>query len=251
MIDRTAKPLDHAVAEDRVAASKEVDLERLAHELRSPLAAIQSTADALAGGHLGPVDPHLAGYLASIRDTARHALAVIARMAGTGHGLAGSDGRAEPIELAQLAAAVVGGMRLLGARSGVRLEVDAGGAPVIAWASPTDVRQMLINLVSNGIAHAGGGATVSVATGSDGREAWIEIADDGPGVAAGVLARLDAGAPLDADPVAPGARIRLGLTLTRQLAQASGGRLEIASGPGGTRARMVLPVPPGEDSPRG
>lgn len=244
MIERTAKLPDHSGAEDRVAASTEVDLERLAHELRSPLAAIQSTADALAGGHLGPVDPLHAGYLASIRDTARHALAVITRMAGSGHNLSGSGGRAEPIELARVAAAVVRGMRMLAARSSVRLEADAGVAPHIAWASPTDVRQMLINLVSNGIAHAGGGATVGVTTGSDGREAWIEVADDGPGVAAEVLALLEAGAPLDADPAAPGTRIRLGLMLTRQLAQASGGRLEIASGPGGTRARVVLPVPP-------
>lgn len=236
-----AKPSDRA--EDRLSGPSEVDLDRLAHELRSPLAAIQSMAEALADGHLGPVDPRHATYLASIRDTARHALAVIARMVGAAHDLGGTFRGPEPVELTWLAAEVAQGMRLLAARAGVRLEAVVGNPPVIARASPTDVRQMLINLMSNGIAHAGGGATIAVTTGSDGREAWIEVADDGPGVAAGVLDRLATGIPLDGDTEgAAGSRIRLGLTLTRQLAAANGGRLEIASSPEGTSARIVLPV---------
>lgn len=244
MIEWSAKAKPSERAEDRLPGPSEVDLDRLAHELRSPLAAIQSMAEALADGHLGPVDPRHATYLASIRDTARHALAVIAGMVGAAHDLEGPFRDPEPVELSRVAAEVAQGMGLLAARAAVRLEAAvAGNPPVIARASPTDVRQMLINLMSNGIAHSGGGATIAVTTGSNGCEAWIEVADNGPGIAAGVLDRLATGAPLDGDTQgAAGSRIRLGLTLTRQLAAANGGRLEIASSPEGTRARIVLPV---------
>lgn len=224
-----------------------IDLDQLAHELRTPLAAIQSMADALAGGHLGAVDPRHAAYLASIRDTARHALAVL--HATLSLAASESPGVRPPcarLDLAALAGGVVSSLGMLAARAGVRLEMRSATLATVAFARATEVRQMLTNLVSNGIAHAGGGASVAVVVGAaDGTGAWFEVADDGPGIPVGVLRRLEAGEPLDGmtDATCVG-RARLGLALTRSLAEANGGRLEIETGPSGTRARVTLPAPP-------
>mgnify|MGYP000049332712 FL=1 len=236
---RCEAPREDVRTEARRAAVVGVDLARLAHELRTPLAAIQSTADALASGHLGAIDPRHAAYLASIRETARHALSVIGGMVD-----ASAPALSAPLDLRGIVTEVTGGLAMLAAAARITLVVETACGDVRATGSPTDVRQMLINLVSNGISHAGAGATVRVAVGGDGlSEVWLDVTDDGPGLPAGILHRLEAAALLDPAPGgARSTRARLGLRLTRQLAAANGGRLELASSPSGTRARIVLPA---------
>jgi signal transduction histidine kinase len=243
-----AEPPERGSAEGQRDAASELDLDRLAHELRTPLAAIQSTADALASGHLGAIDPRHAAYLASIRDTARHALAVIGGMLDvSGRPSSSSDAASASIDLEAIAAEVAGAMAMLAARAGVGLEAPAEGRGARASASVTDVRQMLINLISNGIAHAGGGATVRVTVGGDDRsEVWVDVTDNGPGLPREIVEQLEAGSVLDGGAEGDATpRARLGLRLTRHLAAANGGRLEIATGPDGTRARVLLPAAPG------
>ncbi|MGE0699601.1 MAG: sensor histidine kinase [Hyphomicrobiaceae bacterium] len=230
-----------AVPEERMPLPA-VSLDRLAHELRTPLAAIQSTADALAGGHLGPLDQRLAGYVASIADTARHALAVVDGMLAVPppHD---PDRGPGPLDLAAVAGRVVTSMASLAQQAGVHLALRQPECRAEANAAETDVRRMLINLVINGITHTGREATVIVSSGVDATGApWLEVSDDGPGIApekavalGGVLQPdLPAGAG------ARGARTRHGLAVAHALAGANGGRLELRSGPLGTTARLVL-----------
>ena len=236
---------DGRVAEDDVGIGAGIGLDRVAHEIRTPLAAIQSMAEALSGGHLGNMENrrHLA-YVQSIAETARHALAVVeAMLQRSGAERSSAVHVTERIDLAAVGREVASGMAMLAARSGLRLDVKRCQVEAPALARATDVRQMLINLISNGITHAGGGATVSIATGHamDGG-AWIEVVDDGAGIPPDVLARLESGTPLDGnlDGASPN-RVRLGLALTRALASSNGGRLEIRSGSNGTTARVMLP----------
>jgi signal transduction histidine kinase len=234
------KTIVDAIQSDPLRSDGVIDLQRLAHDLRTPLAAIQSTAEALAGGHLGALDPRHAAYLASIGDTARHALAVLDEAMHPGDASCGPAG--EVLQIRDLAGEVISALEALAAAEGVRLEVANGAVDARACARATEVRQMLINLVSNGITHAGRGSTVSLAWGAGSRaEVWIEVADDGPGIPAEVLARLRDGVPTDGK-IAGDQRRRLGLVLTRDSARACGGRLELVTGRLGTRAKIVLPA---------
>ncbi|MBS0241616.1 MAG: HAMP domain-containing histidine kinase [Proteobacteria bacterium] len=222
------------------------EIRRLAHELRTPLAAIQSMADALHGGHLGKVgnERHLA-YLASIRDTARHALAVMAGMLGTGDPAPTHPADAPAAtDLATLAAEVVTSLASIADQRGAKLAFLQPPRGLLVQAPATDIRQMLINLVSNGLSHGGRGAEIAITIAPvKGGFGAIEVSDDGPGIAQAVLDRVTSGAPIDAT-ASPAFRdrVRLGLTLTKSLAEANGGRLELKSGAKGTRARIVLPL---------
>jgi len=221
----------------------EVCLDRLAHELRTPLAAIQSMADALGSGLFGQIENQRhASYVQSIADTARHALAVIETML-VDRGREAADAEDAPrVDIAALATDVVAGMAVLAARAGVRLVAcDRARSTPQANARATDVRQMLINLVSNGIVHAGGGTEVHVATGEGDGVVWITVADDGAGISQTVLDQLELGLPIDGDDTSV-ERLRLGLALTRALAGANGGRLEIKATSPGTEARILLPA---------
>lgn len=213
---------------------------RLAHELRTPLAAIQALADALAQGYLGPVDnPRHVSYVASIRETARHALAVVDGMTGRNAGVPSSE-HPVTVDLAEISRELVASLALLAARTAVRIEVSDLCKPALCAVNSTEFRRMLLNLLTNALLHGGAGAVVQVHTGAaaDGH-VFVEVVDNGPGIPNGIIERLALGATLD-DAEAEGARARIGLVMTQALAGANGGRLEIVSNGQGTRARLLL-----------
>ncbi|MHB8767237.1 MAG: sensor histidine kinase, partial [Deferrisomatales bacterium] len=149
--------------------------------------------------------------------------------------------RAEVGEV-DLAEAVRTAARLAEGRlpAGACLEVEAP-APLPVWADGGAVHQALWHLVENALWAVGqGGSRVGLACGRDGGEAWLEVADDGPGVAEECLPLLFE--PFyTTKPVGEGAG--LGLTVVHDVARAHGGRVDVAAAPGaGARFRLVLSV---------
>ncbi len=103
------------------------------------------------------------------------------------------------------------------------------------------VEQVLINLIKN--AHESGSAesevTLSLTLDDSGRELRIEVADRGPGMSDNVLAQ--ALLPFYST---KRAGTGLGLALTREIAEAHGGRVLLANREGGgLRVSLLLPQP--------
>lgn len=178
------------------------------HELRGPLAALS-----LAAGRARPVEPLvIEGQL----ERARVALADLA--AARVGGRAGAQAaRHELRELAERVAAAWRG-------TGAEVELDWRAGEVAVDADPRRISQALGNLLSNAVEHGGGGATVRGVRAGD--VVRIEVADRGPGLRPGGRR--------------PG-RGR-GLTIAARAAEDAGGRVRIASGPGGALAAVELPV---------
>jgi signal transduction histidine kinase len=185
----------------------------LAHELRSPVAALAALAERAARAGLD------ADTTARLLALARAAARDVERL------LSDPDlvsVRPAPVTLD----ALVEGL----ARPGVDLDVER----LTLACDATRVRQALANLVENGLRH---GTRVEVSARAADGWAAIEVSDDGPGVAPGL------------DPFARGVSgagsTGYGLWLARAVAQAHGGSLELVPGGAGARFRLVLPLASG------
>ena len=110
----------------------------------------------------------------------------------------------------------------------------------------TAVEQIIFNLVDNACKYGRGvdGGTIRVTGSANGRRAAVAVRDDGPGVAAEEGKRLFRPFHKSATEAAhtqPG--VGLGLALSRRLAKALGGRLELANpGESGAEFRLELPL---------
>jgi two-component system phosphate regulon sensor histidine kinase PhoR len=122
---------------------------------------------------------------------------------------------------------------------------------VTAAGDPDRLQQVLLNLVDNAVKYAGSGAKVVVSTRSDGERVQIEVADDGPGIAAGERERIFEKF-YRGDPslrFAPGGT-GLGLYICRELVERMGGRITVASEPssGSTFSVELAAIPAREEA---
>ena len=234
------------VAEDASRAKSEL-LSTLSHELRTPLQAIIGFAELLGTLELPPQRRDAA--LGHIDAAARHVLDLV----GDVLDLARLEARALPlapgeVDLGALVHEVLALLEPVAARRGIRLHTDLPvcGGPT-AWADPRRVRQVLINLVTNGVRHNDVDGWVRV----DADGAAVTVADGGPGIPPGLLDRLflpftQAGGSDEAGGAG------LGLALVHGLVTAMAGEVSVDSAPGeGTVVTVRLPVaaPTGRTSP--
>ena len=199
----------------------------LAHELRSPVAALRELAAALRAGRgrLAPDEGRrlLELAVAAARDVER--IVVDA----TPEAL-----RRERLDPGALAAGAAAAARLADPR--VEADVEPGLPPLDA--DPARLRQALANLIGNALAHSPAGGRVVVSARHAGGRVLLAVADDGEGIPAERLARVTEPGVRYAD--RPG--LGLGLAVARAVAEAHGGTLEISSAPGrGSTFTLALP----------
>lgn len=113
---------------------------------------------------------------------------------------------------------------------------------LLVAADPDVIRRILANLLDNAARYGGPTVHIRVTTSGSEREAVLDVADDGPGIAAADIERIfepfyrvraDAGSPDGTG---------LGLALARSLAERDGGRLTVESRLGaGSKFRLALP----------
>jgi signal transduction histidine kinase len=246
--DRAARreaELAARVAED-ASRAKSVLLSTLSHELRTPLQAIVGFAELLGTLDLPPARREAA--LGHIDAAAHHVLDLV----GDVLDLARLEARALPlapgrVDLAALVREVLDLLEPLAARRGIRLGTDLPGAGgPAACADPRRVRQVLINLVTNGVRHNHVDGWVRVdawgEAGADG-EVVLTVSDGGPGIPASLAHRLfEPFAQLDGGPADDAGGTGLGLALVRGLVEAMAGTVTVGSTPGaGTTATVRLP----------
>lgn len=232
----------------RASAAKSDFLAAMSHELRTPLNSIIGFSEML----MAPVGEERRGL--DVVDQAGHIhgaglqlLDLINEVLDLARVEAGRlELQREPFDLRGLVQRTLDSMGPLAERRGVRLETE-GEASLEVTADPNRVRQVVYNLVSNAIKFSPEGGTVRVRVGRDGEDATIAVRDDGPGIPA-----EEQGLVFEAFSQGALGRSRsdgagLGLALSRQLAEAHGGAIELvsATGRGSTFTfRVPIEVPP-------
>ncbi len=218
----------------------------VSHELRTPLAGalgfakeLQTRAADFSKDEVG----EFAGLIAQGCDTAANLvedLLMAARM---------DSGRVTlsplGIDLRRESRTVIGEPGVAALRGGK--EVLIAGELGIAWADPHRARQILRNLVVNALRHGGDRVEIVAGRRLDRLEAFLEVIDDGPGVAPELVGVLF-------QPFKHGAReggqtesVGLGLYLSRNLARLMGGNLTYSRK--GDRTVFELSLPMKEELP--
>lgn len=126
------------------------------------------------------------------------------------------------------------------ARIGTRLE-RRGAHPAVAVCDPAQVEQIVLNLLKNAVEALGPGGRITVTTGAGGGQAYVEVADDGPGLAPEAEANLFR--PFATTKGAAGTG--LGLAVSRRLARGMAGDLTHLPTDRGTHWRLTLPAAEG------
>ena len=223
---------------EEASRAKSDFLAALGHEIRTPLQAVTGFTELLRTLDLSAERRRLA--LGHIQDAAAHILALVDDVLDIAKIEAGAlPMHIEAVDVAVLVGEVVDLLQPLAEQRSVRLTPAAFEAPAVR-ADRRRLRQVLINIVNNGLLynHPGGWVRVGAQTGA---EVVIQVTDSGPGVAEELRERLflpfdRLGAEIGGEPGAG-----LGLALSRRLTEAMGGRLTLVGSPeGGTTARIAL-----------
>ena len=211
----------------------------VAHELRTPLSALVGEASLLAD-HLERMPPEsrrpaelLIADVGRLRRLVEDLMEISRLDAGV------ESVRTETVELGSLAAATV---RSRGWDGHVRLDAEE----VVVTSDPRRLERIVGNLVGNALEH--GGRDVAVRVGRNEVGAFVEVADDGPGIAPEHLPHLFERF-YKADPARSGRGTGLGLAIAQENARLLGGEIDVWSEAGGG-SRFTLRVPVAADEPQ-
>jgi len=217
-----------------------------AHELRGPLAALQSTLEVALNRDDLPADQH--EVLSDMLEASRH----LSKVANDLLLLAESADHAKPrhhqsIDLAAVARQAVAMFSGAAEEQGIELRIRADD-PAEAYGDAVDIRRLLSNLLDNAIRFTPTGGTVEVRTVAAADAAILTVTDTGVGIAARDLEHVF-DRFFKADPARThGAGIRsggLGLSICRSIAESCGGTIGIVSRVGeGTTVTVRLPAVP-------
>jgi signal transduction histidine kinase len=231
LADRTLRPIRDAHDRQRRFVAD------ASHEMRSPITAIQATAES---GLLPTSDAETKRValetILDASDRLGRLTTDLLVLAQSEHGILAAA--SEAIDLSVVVAEAV--ERFQAAIAERRPTVELALTPdLVVQGDPAEVARIVGNLLDNALRHGDG--TIGVRTFADDGKAIVEISDHGPGIALADVERIfepfyrvrsDASAPTGSG---------LGLAIAAELALRHGGALTVASSPGsGARFRLEL-----------
>jgi signal transduction histidine kinase len=218
----------------------------LYHELRTPLTSMKSSLNLVCNGDTGPLNEDQSHFLGMTMRNIERMDRLVGDLLDVSRAATGNL-VLNPVE-ADLCPVLCETLEIYGeAARAAGLEFDTGGLSSAVWVrvDQDKVVQMLSNVVDNAVKFTPSGGKIQVLVEEDPADGnfSIVVRDTGPGMDESALAQVFEPFKRVHDEHecrVPGSG--LGLHITRGLARAHGGNLELASEPGtGTTVRIVLP----------
>jgi signal transduction histidine kinase/CheY-like chemotaxis protein len=241
---------------DTANQAKSDFLASMSHEIRTPMTAILGYADELLRDTRTGDDPSRLDAVRTIRENGEHLLTLVNDILDLSRIEAGRlEVDRRPVELPRLIAEVESLMGVLARRKGVALKIGFDGpVPVRIESDPLRLKQVLVNLVGNGLKYTPTGEvrlTVRLWPSDTGPPSMqFEIADTGVGMTADEVARLFTPYGRFGRDDDPRGSTGLGLTISRRLVELLGGRIDVVSEPGvGTTFTVTIDPGPIADQP--
>jgi cell cycle sensor histidine kinase DivJ len=217
----------------------------MSHELRTPLNAIIGFSEVMTHEMFGPVgSPRYLEYARLINESGGHLLGLINGILDMSKIEAGKFELSEEMfDLFDVADQAARFVKLQADRKGVVLKLGIAQDARTIFADERAVKQVLVNLVTNGVKFTPRGGEVRVGAVRRGGGIEITVSDTGMGISPEDVKRL--GQPFEQ---VEGAHTRtqegtgLGLALVKALTSMHGGEAQIESALGeGTTVRVTLP----------
>lgn len=238
----TDKLQQHMIVADRLSSLGELAAS-IAHEINNPLAVITESAGWLRS-RLEPGDMTREDLVAATDLALGKIEKAIDRAVRISHNFLRTarapDAVDQEINLGDLAAEV----RDLTATSAEKATIDVeitsrDGADLKIVSDPFQLRQVLLNLVTNAIQAVGSAGRVDITLSGTPNEVEMAVYDDGPGIPEEHMERIFE--PFFTTKEA-GKGTGLGLAVSRGIVEKLGGRIEVANRPdGGCCFRLILP----------
>ncbi len=213
----------------------------VAHELRTPLSSIRGTMEALVDGVL---PPDSATFLSVQHEVARlqrlvHDLEELSR-AEAGQILL----HRRAVSGVDLISPAVERLRPQFEDKGVALGVDVPPSLPAAWVDPGRITQVLLNLLGNALQYTPAGGQVSLRAWREDNSLQIAVQDTGIGIEPEHLAHIfERFYRVDKSRSRAGGGSGIGLTISRRLIEAHGGRLWAASPGAGRGSTFTVSLP--------
>ena len=220
-------------------------LANMSHELRTPLNAIIGFSSLMRDETLGPMTRIYRDYPGLIVESGEHLLDIINSVLEIARTEADQMAlNRREVEIEPLVRFSVGQVAQMAARGGVACDVELAPALPRLYADPAKLRQVLINLLSNGVKFTPSGGRVALKVMPD-RHAGVVfvVQDTGIGIKPeNIDLALTPFGQVDTRLSREFEGVGLGLPLSKRLVELHGGTLEIASAPGeGTTVTVRLP----------
>jgi signal transduction histidine kinase len=213
----------------------------VAHDLRTPLNAMQLCADCMVGENL---DPEQRRTLQAIERQISQLNQQVGDLLDTARIESGQlslkPSRQDLRAIIENCATIFRGAS---PRHTMRLALPDG--PVTCECDPTRIGQVMSNLISNAIKYSPSGGDVTVTLSCEAAEVHVSVADEGIGIAPDDLPHVFEAFRRTASTRETIPGVGLGLSVSKRIAEAHGGAIEIASVRGaGSTFTLRLPCPP-------
>jgi signal transduction histidine kinase len=211
----------------------------LAHELRTPLATLEAYVEGLADGVVA-ADQEAWTVLQAELDRLRRLTEDLTAVSRAEEQRL--DLRPSPVDPAVLVTRAIQAAEPAFAAKGVALQAHVDrGLPTVS-VDPDRLGEVLANLLGNALRHTPSGGLVEVTAVGRGDEVEVAVTDDGEGIPPELLERVFERF-FRVDPARSrnsGGGSGLGLTISRAIAEAHGGRMWAESAGRGRGARLVV-----------
>ncbi len=215
----------------------------VAHDLRNPLSALKMSAALLTAGRPLP-EERMQKTLALIRRQVARLDRMVGDLLDATRIEAGRfELQLEEHDACDVAREVVELYRAGGSSHDLRLELPE--EPLLLRCDSARLEQVMHNLVSNALKYSPTGSRVDVGVAREGEEVVLSVVDRGIGISTEEMRNLfvpfkRAGKARERTP-----GVGLGLSVSRRIVEAHGGRIEVESRPGvGSAFRVRLPLHP-------
>ncbi|MGA2731444.1 MAG: ATP-binding protein [Syntrophobacteraceae bacterium] len=216
------------LARSRLSRTTEILAKMLStasHDLKGPLAAIQSLHQVILGGYAGEISEQQEKLLTRAGERIKGLVSQIDDIFDITH-IDSHDMQREAVSIAEIANKSLENVRPQAAGKNIDLVADWDMEPPVVPGEHTRLQQALINLLGNAIkfTQSGGKVTVRITDDNEGQKIVVEVMDNGPGIPGEELHRIfdDFYRGNDA-PIGGGAGV--GLSNAKRIIEAHGGRI--------------------------